>query len=255
MFNNDETSQLSNFIKKIKDSVKKILNHRFIGLYIHGSVAEGDFKWERSDIDVLVLMNGHLNSNEKLKLLNVLHSLSQNGPKKGVELSILNKSAIQLSGYPLPYEFHYSKYWYDSVMADGWENTDRKYLLDEDLTSHIYNLHHNHVIVEGPPVKEVFPVVDKKYFLKSIEFDEKDATIKAVDTIMNLCRFDVYLQTGRMISKKEGLKIAIELFKEYNQFLKKVQTIYNNNEVSIPLENYKEADKFRDFMLRKREKK
>lgn len=72
---------------------------------------------------------------------------------------------------------------------------------------------------------------------------------------MNLCRFDVYLQTGRMISKKEGLKIAIELFKEYNQFLKKVQTIYNNNEVSIPLENYKEANKFRDFMLRKREKK
>jgi predicted nucleotidyltransferase len=246
---------LKSYVREINNNVKDILKERYIGVYIHGSTAEGYFKWERSDVDVLVLMNGHLNSNEKLKLLNVFQDLSKNGPKKGIELSILNKSAIQLSDYPLPYEFHYSQYWYESVMADGWENIDRKYLLDEDLTSHIYNLHHHHIVVEGPPVEEVFPMVDEKYFFKSIEFDEKDATVKVVDTIMNLCRFDVYLQTGRMVSKKEGLKIAIELFKEYNQFLKKIQTLYNNNEVGIPLEDHEEANKFKGFMLRKREKK
>lgn len=252
MFEGKDINQVCTYIQKINSEMKRILKERFVGLYIHGSLAEGDFKWERSDIDMLVVIDSYLNSAEKLELLEVLEHLAVKGPEKGIEISILNKEAIQSSDYPLPFEFHNSRYWYESVMAHGWEHPDRALLVDGDLSSHIHNLHSNHIVVEGPPVKDVFPSISKKDFLKSIEFDEYDAPVMAVDTVMNLCRFDYYLRTGEMVSKAKGLIHAMNELEVYNDFLRTIYELYDNNANDIPMEYYREVETFKHFMIEKR---
>lgn len=245
--------RLKGYIELINDAVKQVLKDRYIGVYIHGSVAEGTFKWDRSDVDVLVMMSGGLNSNEKISLLNLFKELESEGAEKGLEISILNKEILETADYPLPYEFHYSPYWYESVMSDGWENLNPELLKDEDLSSHIFNLHQNHIVVEGPPVSEVFPKISENDFMKSIEYDQYDTAVTSVDTVMNLCRFDYFVNTGRLVSKSEGLKHVLRRSKAYNEFLKVVECLYNHNKRYLPAEYLEEASQFRQDIKHKKE--
>jgi predicted nucleotidyltransferase len=53
-------------------NVKKILGHQFVGMYLYGSLASGDFDPETSDIDFLVVTTGTL-SDEKIAELEIMH--------------------------------------------------------------------------------------------------------------------------------------------------------------------------------------
>ncbi|MFW3301447.1 nucleotidyltransferase domain-containing protein, partial [Mammaliicoccus sciuri] len=47
-------------IDYFNQKIKEIVKSKYIGMYIHGSFAEGTFNWERSDIDIIVLINNKL---------------------------------------------------------------------------------------------------------------------------------------------------------------------------------------------------
>lgn len=246
--------RLEKYIDRMNTAVKCVLKDRYIGFYIHGSVAEGTFRWNRSDVDVLILMDGHLHGDEKLTLLNSLEIIDESGPEKSSEISILSKDDINVFHYPLPFEFHNSRYWYENIKSTGWEKTHPELLRDPDLTSHIYNLYHTHIVVEGPPVKDVFPVITEEDFLKSIQYDEHDASLDVVDTVMNLCRFDCYLKNRKPVSKLKGLIHARETYEVYDEFLKEIEELYYHNEKYIPENCRNTAKTFRDFMVQKRER-
>ena len=66
--------------------VQSTLRDDFVGLYVHGSLASGDFATQRSDIDFLVVTKKELNR-EMLPALEAMHiRITQNGGKWATRL-------------------------------------------------------------------------------------------------------------------------------------------------------------------------
>jgi predicted nucleotidyltransferase len=47
-------------LREILQGAQSILGNQFVGMYVHGSLAIGDFDPQRSDIDFLVVTSGDL---------------------------------------------------------------------------------------------------------------------------------------------------------------------------------------------------
>lgn len=69
------TPEVNEILGKLKFEVKEILDEQFIGMYIHGSLALGDFNPESSDIDFIVVTVGELQERTILALQNCIKAL------------------------------------------------------------------------------------------------------------------------------------------------------------------------------------
>ena len=48
---------LTGFLRRFQMKLRCILGAKLIGIYIHGSVAQNTFRWERSDVDALAVVS------------------------------------------------------------------------------------------------------------------------------------------------------------------------------------------------------
>lgn len=218
----------------------EIIKSKYIGMYIHGSYAEGTFKWERSDIDIIVLINNKLSVLEKEQLLDLFVNNSQECPKKGIEISFLNIYSINIEKHPFSYEFHYSLYWYSHIEENLWQIKAERIKYDPDLASHIMNLWTHSVVIESTEVENIFPKIKDSEFIDSIE----NTLIDNVDAIMNLCRKHYYIRYGKLLSKYEGLTWAINEFTQFSELLLHIEDLYNENKSEI---NIKYLESTNDF--------
>lgn len=239
---------IENYIETVRIGINNILPDELIGIYIHGSYAQGTFKWERSDIDMIVLINSSLSIKQKEDLLNLFISLKDKGPKKEIEISFLNLYKLSEERHPYSYEFHYSPYWYKHFEENKWQVTTNKEKTDPDLASHIMNLKSRGIVVYGPDIKDVFPAITEQEFIDSLMYDESDAPLNNVDTIMNLCRSYYYHEKGELISKLEGLIWMKNNTSNFNELLNLVYELYDNNQNLIPDKYLLETKKFKDYI-------
>lgn len=65
--------ELNALLHQLLEGVRAVLGHQFVGLYIHGSLASGDFDPQRSDIDFLVVTATEL-PDEMLTALEAMHA-------------------------------------------------------------------------------------------------------------------------------------------------------------------------------------
>ena len=79
------------------------------GIYLHGSLAQGSFQPDRSDIDLLVLSHRPLAQESKHRFAEILLTLS--GAPRPLEMSLLHTSQFTPWRYPAPYDFHFSEDW------------------------------------------------------------------------------------------------------------------------------------------------
>ena len=56
-------------VQEITAVYQAVLGNKLRGLYFHGSLAFGCFRWETSDIDFLAVVEGELTHAEKRQLL------------------------------------------------------------------------------------------------------------------------------------------------------------------------------------------
>lgn len=120
------------------------LQHRFaatlgeilVGIYIHGSIAFGCFRWETSDIDLVVVVDSKIDAPTKLRLLEVLTSLLPQAPPKGFEMSVVHKENCLRFIYPTPYELHFSNHWLHAYRTDPLAICGDEVKTDPDLATH-----------------------------------------------------------------------------------------------------------------------
>ncbi|MHB8928282.1 MAG: aminoglycoside adenylyltransferase domain-containing protein [Bacillota bacterium] len=82
---------------ELVSSVRTILRNRFIGMYLHGSLAIGDFMPDRSDIDFLVVTDGEL-SDGLVAALHEIHARIATGDSpwaKELEGSYIPRDALR----------------------------------------------------------------------------------------------------------------------------------------------------------------
>lgn len=244
--------EIQQILDKIISSYYNILQENLVGIYLHGSLAMNSFNPLSSDIDFLVVVKDKLNFKEMRELIDVLLNLSENGPKKGFEMSVLLQEDTKQIKYPTPFILHYSdyhKYKYLNQLDYICGDSD-----DPDLVAHIVILRKRGICLIGKPINEVFQEVPTKYYIESIKQDIMSSREGIINDpiyfILNLCRVLCFLQEGKICSKKEGGEWGcLNLPMEYLDTIHSALNTYNGNPTTFNVQSKILVD-FADFMIK-----
>ena len=187
---------------------KRILGDNLVGVYLHGSATMGCFNPGKSDVDLLVVVENEPSDPVKRAFLDMVVSLDETGPAKGIEMSIVERSVCNPFVYPTPFVLHFSK------MHLGWyQEAPEDYILkmngtDRDLAAHITVIRARGKCLCGAPIAEVFGEVPSQDYMDLLWSDIEDAENDiAEDTMyltLNLARVLAWQREGKVLSKQEG---------------------------------------------------
>lgn len=213
---------------------KAILGNNLAGIYLHGSAAMGCFNPLKSDLDLLLAVEGSMSKQEKLQFMKELIKLNQEAPAKGIELSIVKKAFCKPFVYPTDYELHFSARYLNWFREKPDDYVEKMNGTDKDLAAHVMVIHHCGVVLAGAPVKDIFGEVPAENYLDSIWHDIKDAK-KAIRSdlmylTLNLCRVLGYLKENLILSKKTGGEWGLAFVPEtYRGLIQQALTCYESD--------------------------
>ena len=209
--------QNSNLYKVTSQFVKKseeILGDNLTGIYLHGSAVMGCYNPDKSDIDLIVVVNDSLSDDVKRKYMDMVITLNEEGPAKGIEMSIVTKASCKPFTYPTPFELHFS------AMHIGWyKDNPEDYVkkmngTDADLAAHFTIIKKRGKCLYGAPIDEVFAEVPRADYMDSIWNDIAEAEEEIAENpmylILNLARVLAYVKDNLVLSKKEGGRWALD---------------------------------------------
>lgn len=237
----------------ISDAYQSILGSKLTGIYVHGSLAFGCFRWDVSDIDFLVVVREPLTLSQKEALIAKLLELDDYAPPKGLEMSVVLEQVCTSFRYPTPFELHFSNAHKSRCRENLAEYCRTMNGTDPDLAAHITVIHRVGYALYGKPIPEVFGPVPKEAYLDSILGDIADAseaiTQQPVYCILNLCRVLAYLEEGLVLSKEQGGYWGISHLPEHAALIRSALDTYTQS-TDLPAEPPK-LEAFAVSMLRK----
>ena len=198
-----EQSRAEELADTVANVLSDVLEERLIAVYLHGSAVLGGFRWDRSDLDVLAVMEGSLSDAEVEEVVAGLAPLQY--PGNGLEMSILTLAEARDPHRPAPlFQLH--------LGTEGW---DRRLKVvdgrardgDPDLVLHLLVCLAAGAAVIGPAPAAVLaaPPVDavRGAVLEEIRWSlANDPPPEYV--ALTAARAWCYLATGRVASKGEA---------------------------------------------------
>ena len=185
-----------------------MLQKNLIGIYIHGSLSFNCFSWEKSYIDLFVIIKENINLKQKEQLITVLLENEKNSPKKGFEMSVILEKYCKNFIYPTPYVLHYSNTYKDEYKKNLTLLCEKLQGTDPDLAAHFTITKIKGFCIYGKDINEIFGNVNEEYYLKSILNDVENVEIEIINDpvyfFLNLCRVYAFIQEKLILSKEDG---------------------------------------------------
>lgn len=195
-------------LETISAAYQSILGTKLSGIYVHGSLAFGCFRWDISDIDFLAVVKEPLTLSEKESLIAMLLELDAYAPPKGLEMSVVLEQVCSPFLYPTPFELHFSNAHKSRCREDLTKYCRTMNGADPDLAAHITVTRRVGYKLCGKPIPEVFGPVPREAYLDSILRDIQDAQSdireQPIYCILNLCRVMAFLEEDLVLSKEQG---------------------------------------------------
>jgi|SRR5450755_385017 predicted nucleotidyltransferase len=227
-------------MQTLETELRSLLGENLLGIYLHGSLAQGGFQPARSDIDILVVSEQSIEPAVQRAIVEMLLRLS----KAPIPLDIyfLAKSAIFPFQQPLPYDLHYNERLRERYQAllrrDEWQNElDQR---DPMLSIYLAVLHAHGITLAGKPIAEMLPVVPEQILRESLitatllARDERMQDL--VSFVLNACRTLAYLREGTLISKDEGgVWGEAHLPEQYSALIHQSLALYRGDRLSRPV--------------------
>ncbi len=240
----------------IAGDFEAILGNKLTGLYIHGSIAFGCFRWETSDIDFLAVASAPLTQDEKVGILECLLRRAPDAPPKGIEMSIVLEKDCRNPRHPIPFELHFSNAHLARVRADLPGFARDMHGQDPDLAGHFAVTQAAGLTWRGKSIGEIFAPVPREALLASILSDVQDARDgldeNPVYHILNLCRTLACVWEGKILSKAGGGEWGIQnLPEEHRPVILSAQKNYAHGDPMTAAG----AREFRDYALKELSKK
>lgn len=189
-------------------AAEDILSELLTGVYLHGSLAMGCFNPAKSDIDLILVINGEMTDWRKRQFMERVVELNAHAPAKGLELSVVTEEVCRDFVYPTPFELHFSP-----AHLQWWQQDPEGYIqrmkgTDPDLAAHFTIIRKYGIALKGAAVEEVFGPVPEEAYLDSIRLDVKSAVEDVSDNpvyvILNLCRVAAWVEEKQVFSKRQG---------------------------------------------------
>lgn len=217
--------------EKIVEACVKIFKDNLVGVYLHGSMAMGCFNPDKSDIDVIIVIDEDINDSQKLAFMNRLVELNKLVPEKGIEMSVVKKKYCKPFVYPTPYELHFSNSHLEWFMKSPDDYIAQMKGEDKDLAAHFMIINTYGKCLYGANIAETFGQVSEEAYVDSIWCDVKNAVWDVKDnpmyTVLNLCRVIAYLEDKLILSKKHGGEWGLRrLSDEYSGIIKEALECY-----------------------------
>lgn len=208
--NENMERQISRFV----ETARTILQEDLIGIYLHGSAVMGCFRQEKSDLDYIVVVRRDLTEAVKRTFMDSLVDLNQDGPAKGIEMSVVTADVCDPFQYPTPFVLHYSNMHTPWYRKDPDDYVRKMNGTDRDLAAHFTVIWSRGIALYGRPIPEVFGEIPEKDYLDSIWNDVSGAEEEIMEDpmylILNLARIAAYLKEKKVMSKLEGGQWGLE---------------------------------------------
>lgn len=241
-YNWDNVSKvIKSEVNTLVTEFQNLLSGNLIGVYLHGSLALGGFKPERSDIDLLVVTGQRIELEVKKEIIELLLRISRF--PRPVEISFLVEKDIFPYKNPLPYDLHYSEKWRERLLQDvrdeGWRRWDDGIRLDPDLAIHITVLHKYGILLYGKAIAEALPDVPEQDFRNELLVDLREATKNRLHNpiyfVLNACRIEAYLREGKILSKDAGAEWGLaELPEQFHALIEQSLALYRGERPGRP---------------------
>ncbi len=187
---------------------KEVLGDNLVVIYLHGSAVMGCFNEQKSDLDLILVVDRPLGDGVKLAFLAEFVRLNAEAPAKGFELSVVRRAVCTPFVYPTPYELHFSNAYLDRIKGEPERYIAEVVGCDRDLAAHFTIINHYGRVLYGAPIGEVFGAVPRADYIDSIRFDiehaREDILQNPMYMTLNLCRVLAYLRQSLVLSKKAG---------------------------------------------------
>lgn len=199
---------LEAFLDRFTARSADILGDALVGVYLHGSAVLGCFNPEKSDIDLLLVVDRDLPDGLKRRFMDMVVDMDREATEKGIEMSVVREDVLRPFIYPTPFLLHFSNAhlaWYERDPADY---IAKMRGTDPDLAAHCTILRARGRTLLGREIGEVFGEVAREDYLDSIRCDVENAGAEimenAVYLTLNLLRVLAYKEEDLILSKKEG---------------------------------------------------
>lgn len=230
MISQQTDSLIDDFIERSKE----ILRDNLVGVYLHGSLVMGCFNPQRSDIDLIIVVDEPLSDPVKRAYMDMAVGLNSCGPAKGIEMSIVLRKVCKPFVYPTPFELHFSSghlEWYRENPDDYIREMNGT---DKDLAAHFTIINSRGKCLYGAPVKDVFSEVPGCDYMDSLWYDIEGAIEEITEYPMyltlNLARVLAYKKEKLILSKKEGGDWALKhLPSEYHPLIMDAMREYSES--------------------------
>ena len=229
-----ESLQTDSLINSFVEQSKEILRDNLVGVYLHGSLVMGCFNPQKSDIDLIIVVEQPLTDTVKRAYIEMTVEHNALGPAKGIEMSIVLREVCKPFVYPTPYELHFS-----AGHLEWFEEAPDEYIrkmngTDKDLAAHFTIINKRGKCLYGAPIEDVFAEVPSSDYMDSIWFDVEGAAEEITEYPMyltlNLARVLAYKEDGLVLSKKEGGEWVLEhLPSEYRPLITDAMREYSEN--------------------------
>lgn len=251
---NEATVYYKELLSELTAISKQLLKENLIGIYLHGSAAMGCFHPEKSDLDLILVVEHNIPDAVKTAFMEHVISLNETAPPKGLELSIVKQEFCNPFVYPTPFELHFSL-----AHIGWWKENPKSYIenmngMDKDLAAHFTIINAYGIVLFGRSIKEAFGDVPKEYYVDSIFMDiqnaHEDILEHPVYVILNLCRVFAYVKDGLILSKKSGGKWGLDkLPQKHHALLQGALQSYSSESEEKFTFSPNEAQAFADDML------
>lgn len=225
-----------NVIDEFTTMSKEIIGDKLTGIYLHGSMAMDCFNPEKSDIDLLIVIENDITDVQKMEFMKQVVKLNEQAPAKGLEISVVKREYCKPFVYPTPFELHFSPthlQWFRDNPENYVENMRGE---DKDLAAHFTIINRYGIVLYGEQIENVFGEVSKKDYMESIWFDVEGAREVIADEPMymtlNLCRVLAFLKEDLCLSKQQGGEWGIAKISErYHPLILQALNCYQTNQI------------------------
>lgn len=231
---------------------RETLKDNLVGIYLHGSAAMDCFNPQKSDLDLILVVQDGLSDDDKMTFMENVVKLNEKAPEKGIELSIVKKEFCDSFVYPTPFELHFSVTHLSWFKQDPITYISKMKGEDKDLAAHFTILKKYGIVLYGEEINEVLGNVPREDYIDSIWCDVEAANQEILDNpvyiTLNLCRGLAYLQDDLILSKKAGGEWGIRtLPQKFHGLIKEALRSYASDQAMAG--NLDNAADFADYML------
>lgn len=196
------------------DQSKAILKDNLVGVYLHGSAVMGCYNPQKSDLDLIVVVEKPVLVADKRAFMDAVTALHAAAPGKGIEMSVVLRLACRPFHDPMPFELHFSAMHLDWYRRDPEDYVLKMNGTDVDLAAHFTVLRERGRCLWGLPVETVFDPVPAQDYWNSIWSDIASAREEIAENPMycalNLARALAYWRERLILSKQEGGEWALK---------------------------------------------